>query len=127
MKTTTTALCLLALVLLSGCTRYVWMKPSGDPASFNADTFACKQSAMANAPPVFQVYDRYPSYYEPDRIVTHCKERGNHEICKTRVVGDHRPAPPPQAIDLNESNRSDLYHSCMGAKGWILQAVEDPE
>ncbi|MGE4350833.1 MAG: hypothetical protein AB7E52_01430 [Bdellovibrionales bacterium] len=112
-------------VLLSGCTHYMWVKPSGDPATFNADNYACKQNSMAAAPPVFQVYDPTPVHYGPKRVITDCRDKGDHRICKTRVQPD--VYAPPTAVDLNKSNRNDLYNACMGAKGWLWQAVEDPE
>lgn len=127
MKTTTIALSLISCLLLSGCSRYVWVKPMGDPATFNPDNFGCKQNAMASAPPVFQVYEPYSYDHGREHIYTTCKERGNHEICKTRITGAPYTNRPPQAVDLNAGNRSDLYDACMSAKGWVLQRVEDPE
>lgn len=82
---------------------------------------------MASAPPIFQVYESYPTHYGEQRVITRCKEHGDREICKTRVTGAPYAPPAPQAIDLNKRNRSDLYNACMGAHGWVLQAVEDPE
>ena len=125
MKTSIRLVALLAISLtLSGCTRYVWMKQSGDPASFPADNFTCKQTAMNNAPPVFETYDPYPYGHRPERIVTECRDRGHHEVCRTRVIS-HSYAPPPSTVDLNAYNRNDMYNACMSAKGWVLQPVEE--
>jgi len=120
MKTT---VLLAGSLLLSACTHYVWMKPAGDPATYPADNFNCKQSAMNNAPPVFQTYDAYPYGYSRDRVRTECTERGPHEVCRTRVIS-HEYAPPPSTVDLNARNRDELYNACMNASGWILQPVE---
>lgn len=127
MKTLPLALCLTAALALQGCTHYVWVKPNGDPATFNADNYTCKQRAVTQAPPVFQVYSPYPTYYGGDRIITHCRDHGMTETCRTHVEGAPYPPQPPQAVDLNSSTRDDLYNACMGAQGWVLQPVKDPE
>lgn len=127
MKTSTLSLTLLCSLFLSGCSQYVWVKPMGDPATFNADHYNCKQSAMTSAPPVFQVYHPYARSYDDERLYTHCKDYGDREVCKTRMIGSPHVAPPPHTVDLNARNRTDLYNACMGAQGWVLQEVKDPQ
>lgn len=113
-----------ALFALSGCAHYVWVKPAGDPASYPADNYACKQESLNVAPPVYQVYEPYSS--GPDIVRTDCVQNGPRQRCYARVVSEGYQ-PPPQAVDLNRGNRSDLYNACMNARGWVLQRVEDPE
>lgn len=115
---------LAALLLLSGCAQYVWVKPAGDPATYPADNYACKQDSLSAAPPVYQVYEPSPS--GPDVVRTDCIQKGSRQRCYARVVSEGYQ-PPPQAIDLNRSARSDLYNACMNARGWFLQKVEKPE
>lgn len=123
MKAIRLAVLLSLSVVLSGCTQYVWTKQFGDPQSFAADNYDCKQNAMNTAPPVFETYGSYP-YRHPDLVYTDCHPRGHHDICRTRVVS-HGYAPPPSTVDLNARNRNDLYNSCMNAKGWVLQPVQE--
>ncbi len=115
---------LAALLLLSGCAQYVWVKPVGDPGSFPGDTYACKQESLSAAPPVYQIYEPYPS--GPEVVRTDCIQNGPRQRCRTRVISEGYQ-PPPQAVDLNRGNRSDLYGACMNARGWVLQKVEDPQ
>lgn len=126
MKISTIVLCLTVSVLLGGCTRYAWVKPMGDPATYPSDNYACQESAMANAPPVFQTYAPPPHYYAPMDVHTYCRDRGHHTVCRTHGHG-YPYVSPPQTVDLNAHNRSNLFNACMQARGWILQAVEDPE
>ena len=105
--------------------QYAWVKPFGDPATYGPDNYACQQSAMANAPPVFQTFAPYPAYSEPDMVYTDCRVHHNFERCRTRVI-ERDVYAPPRTVDLNESNRSGLYNACMQARGWVLQAVEEP-
>jgi len=121
-----TALVLSTCLCLSACMQYVWVKPVGDPTSFAADNYNCKQSAMSNAPPVFQTYDSSPYAYQPQRVRTDCTARGMHEVCYTHV-SPPQYVPPPTTVDLNSRNRSELYNACMNALGWILQPVEDTQ
>ncbi len=116
---------LAALLLLSGCAQYVWVKPAGDPGTFPGDSYACKQESLATAPPVYQIYEPYPS--GPDVVRTDCFQDGPQQRCRTRIISHQDYTPPPHAVDLNRGNRADLYNACMGARGWILQKVEDPE
>lgn len=115
----------LAFALLSGCTQYVWVKPLGNPATYPGDSYACKQESMAAAPPAFQTYEPYwPNDYEVVRL--HCAEGRHHERCRA-VIAERGYSPPPHTVDLNQGNRQDLFNSCMNARGWQLQAVENPE
>lgn len=120
-----TALLVLPL-MLAGCTSYVWVKPVGDPATFNPDSYACKQEAIAAAPPVFHQTEVYPRLFAgPDVVKSRCVQDGAVQTCKTRYYMHDSTIAPPPVMDLNESVRSDLYSTCMQAKGWVLQAVED--
>jgi len=119
------ALALISLIL-SGCTQYVWVKPLGDPATYPQDTYTCKQESLALAPPVFQSYEIVPATDEHGVIKTDCVKEGRRERCRT-IVKQPTYVPPPRAVDLNKSNRTDLFNSCMGARGWELRAVKDPE
>ncbi len=100
----TAAVALVAALALAGCTRYAWVKPLGDPATFPADSYACKQEALAAAPPVFQTYLPGPGFGPP---------------------GHYYAPPPPRTVDLNAPLRDDFYDSCLRARGWVLQAIEE--
>ncbi len=117
---------LLLPFLLSACTSYIWVKPVGDQATFGPDSYACKQQALASAPPVFHQQDVFPQRIaSPDVVKTNCVQRGAVESCQTRYYMHDSMIAPPPVVDLNEDTRNDLYSSCMQAKGWVLQAVED--
>lgn len=120
-------LLLLTVLLLAGCTHYVWVKPVGDPASYPADDYVCKQESLAAAPPVYETYvPAGPGGLSPE-IVTDCRpSRAGGQHCFTRVVERHPVAiREPYTIDLNEDKRDDLYQSCLQARGWVLQPVEE--
>jgi|GEM_PF-1016487 len=111
---------------LTACTHYAWVKPVGDPASYPADNYACKQQALAAAPQVFQTF-MPASQPHPDVVKSDCfMDHHGGQHCKTSVVS-RGYEPPPQVVDLNENMREDLYNACMGSKGWVLQAIQDPE
>jgi len=113
--------------LLSACTHYAWVKPSGDPASYPADNYSCKQESLASAPPMYRTFMPSPMPAPPDVVKSDCFTDGHGgEHCKTRVIS-HGYVPPPETVDLNEEMRSDLYNACMNARGWMLQVVQDPE
>lgn len=118
-------LLLLACVLfLSGCAHYVWIKPGGDPATFPADDYACRQESMAAAPPVYETY--VPMNPSIPEVLSDCHTaRDGGQRCRTRVV--QRPSFPdrPYTVDLNEGNRENLHESCLRARGWVLQRVEE--
>lgn len=125
MKTTQILSLLILATLISGCSRYVWMKPNGDPSTFGPDSYNCKQSALSAAPPTFHTYVPYP---QPGpsivREVCYEKHHGHHPRCKM-IVETRDYVPPPQTVDLNANNRDDMYNSCMNANGWVLQRVEE--
>ena len=124
MKLQNSPLLLVTALLLSGCAQYVWMKPAGDPSTFPNDNYNCKQSALTNAPPVFQTYGAYPMHMPPD-VRTRCIGDGHHRTCKTIIVDHDHYVPPPHTVDLNAGTRNDLYNACMSAQGWVLQKVEE--
>lgn len=114
----------LACFLLSACTHVAWVKPSGDPATFPADSYLCKQDSLKAAPPVFETHDlATPVARRFYRDCSHDPHGG--ERCHMIVLPDESRARP-QTVDLNKNVRDDLYQSCLEAKGWVLQAVEGP-
>ena len=115
---------LVLSLFLAGCAHYTWIKPAGDPATFPSDSYACKQSALNAAPPVFQTYGHHPDYYAPPPVRTHCFDDGRRQVCKT-IVEERDYVPPPRTVDLNSSTREDMYNACMNAQGWVLQRVEE--
>jgi len=113
---------LLAAITLGGCVHYAWVKPGGDPSTFQADHYACLSNSTQTAPPVYGAYAR-PDVVSVD---TRCRpDPWTHDmIC--RDVVRQRPSGPPIVTDLNASARGDLYTACMNAHGWFYQAVQDP-
>lgn len=124
MRLNTNALFLpLLALMLSGCATYAWVKPGGDPNTYPADSYACKQESMAAAPPVFHTVHPHIAP-GPDIVRTRCRDEGFYEECRTRVYPSGY-AGPPQTYDLNERNRDNMFTSCMNARGWILQRIEE--
>lgn len=117
---------ILPLILLSACTSYVWVKPTGDPSTFAADSYSCKKEAMDAAPPVYQTTQVVPRMFAgPDIVRSRCEQDGPIQTCRTRYYTHDDYYAPPTTYDLNENARGDLYGSCMNARGWVLQAVEN--
>ena len=113
-------------LLLSGCTSYVWVKPVGDPATFAPDSYTCTQEATTAAPPLFYEIEVFPRRDTgPDIVRTRCVQDGPTQTCHARYYAPNDTLERTTIRDLNEKMRGDLYNSCMQAKGWILQAVED--
>lgn len=118
-------LVLSLFVLLTGCTRYEWIKPIGDPSTYGTDVYACKKAAMKLAPPAFQVVESSVSPYKSKKTIeTSCSKRDSIKNC-LKTVKNSEYHPPERVIDLNKSNRNDLHEACMQSKGWVLTAVEE--
>jgi hypothetical protein len=134
-----TALRAATVFTLSACGHYAWQKPGGDPSTFAADNYACKQAAIASAPPAYawpppNPYGGYAPYQPYGNTVyqqeeTRCKDKGGTVWCKTEssVHGNvsFQPTVPPQ--DVNAGARDDLFGACMQSRGWVYQWIEDPK
>ncbi|MCL2469533.1 MAG: hypothetical protein FWF24_04805 [Alphaproteobacteria bacterium] len=118
---------LVLLLALTGCARYVWVKPVGDASTFSADNLACKERSLAAAPPVYQTFvAARPYYYGPEIAHSQCARRGPRGYnCYTYTIGGPGPYMPPQTVDLNAAPRDDLYYACMTAAGWVLERLEE--
>ncbi len=103
----------LCLVLLAGCTRYAWVKPGASPQEFSADQFACMQISLQSAPPL------------PATNHTEYTSAGGRNCDPHKHDCGFHAQSSVETVDVNQGTRDRLTDTCLRARGWTLQPIED--
>ncbi|MEQ6291848.1 hypothetical protein ACFPAG_14660 [Vogesella sp. GCM10023246] len=110
---------LLACLLLAGCAHYQWRHPDGT-VNFDTDSYQCQQEAAKAFPPDIRQRSYPPRYIGPR---WHCPP-GATARSACWLDGSWWDWPETEAYDVNERARSDLYRSCLKARGWAYIRVD---
>jgi hypothetical protein len=104
------------LLILSGCTKYVWQHPYKDDGTFSQEKSQCNQQAMASYP-VNMVQQMLTAGYQTQAI-TNCYRIGYSMQCNT--TPGHYVPPVFINVDTNKDGRNAAFKACLEGWGWNL-------
>jgi hypothetical protein len=103
-----------ATLVVTGCSRTVWVKPGATGADFQATKGQCVGAAYSQVPSAPTVATIGTGYVSPS--VTNCSGFGYSASCVTSG-GQYTP-PASIQYDANADARTAVFKGCMYAAGW---------
>jgi hypothetical protein len=107
-----------ALLILTGCSQTVWVKPGATDADSEATMERCLSAAYLQAPPAPTVASAGSGVASPS--FTTCSGLGVSGRCITSRGVYTRPLLV--GFDANARARSQIFRQCMDAAGWSEQS-----
>ncbi|MCC7006017.1 MAG: hypothetical protein IT497_05165 [Ottowia sp.] len=108
----------IAVLLLHGCTEYVWYAQNKSESDFYVDKHQCELEALQYFPQAL-VTQIDGGYLLPPMVDCYGHRKYGYEHCVTRF-GGYAPSYV-YMVDANAKSREMAINSCLNAKGWRLQ------